>query len=105
MTFLISRDGKTLAQMNTFDMSKDPRTLVSDAGRPARGGSEKAPVDIVIFDDLECPFCARMHAQIFPAVLNRYGDKVRIAYKDKQHGVLEPGRPRARASVRLRRRP
>ncbi len=82
MTFLISKDGKTLAQMNTFDISKDPRTLISDVGRPARGGTEKAPVDIVVYDDLECPFCARMHTQMFPAVLNRYGDKVRIAYKD-----------------------
>ncbi len=82
MTFLLSKDGKTLAQMNTFDISKDPKLLVSDAGRPSKGGSEKAPVDVVVFDDLECPFCARMHAQMFPAVLNRYGDKVRVAYKD-----------------------
>ncbi len=90
MTFLLSKDGKTLAQMNTFDISKDPRTLVSDAGRPFRGGSEKAPVDIVVFDDLECPFCARMHAQMFPAVLNRYGDKVRIAYKDNPLTQIHP---------------
>ncbi len=90
MTFLLSKDGKTLAQMNTFDLSKDPRTLVSDAGRPARGGPEKAPVDIVVYDDLECPFCARMHAQMFPAVLNRYGDKVRIAYKDYPLQQIHP---------------
>lgn len=90
MTFLVSKDGKTLAQMNTFDLSKDPKTLVSDAGRPARGGSEKAPVDIVVFDDLECPFCARMHAAMFPAVLNRYGDKVRIAYKDNPLTQIHP---------------
>ena len=90
MTFLLSKDGKTLAQMNTFDISKDPRKLVSDAGRPARGGSEKAPVDIVVFDDLECPFCARMHAQMFPAVLKRYGDKVRIAYKDYPLTQIHP---------------
>lgn len=89
MTFLISKDGKSLAQMNTFDLSKDPKTLVSDAGRPFRG-SEKAPVDIVVFDDLECPFCARMHAQMFPAVLNRYGDKVRIAYKDNPLTQIHP---------------
>ncbi len=82
MAFLISRDDKTLGQMNTFDISKDPRTITSDAGRPARGGSSTAPVTIVVFDDLECPFCARMHAAMFPAILNRYGDKVRIAYKD-----------------------
>ena len=90
MTFLLSKDGKTLAQMNTFDMSKDPRTLVSDAGRPARGGPEKAPVDIVVYDDLECPFCARMHSQMFPAVLKRYGDRVRIAYKDYPLQQIHP---------------
>jgi protein-disulfide isomerase len=90
MTFLLSKDNKTLAQMNTFDMSKDPRTLVSDAGRPARGGSEKAPVTIVVYDDLECPFCARMHTQMFPAVLKRYGDKVRIAYKDYPLQQIHP---------------
>lgn len=81
MTFLLAKDEKSIAQLNSFEL-KDPRTLVSDAGRPARGGSEKAPVTIVVFDDLECPFCARMHAQMFPALLARYGDKVRVAYKD-----------------------
>jgi protein-disulfide isomerase len=37
---------------------------------------------IVGFDDLECPFCARMHAEIFPAILDRYKDQVRIVYRD-----------------------
>ena len=82
MVFLLSKDEKTLAQMNAFDLSRDPLTLVSDAGRPARGSKGKAPVTIVVFDDLECPFCARMHAQMFPALLARYGDKVRVSYKD-----------------------
>ncbi len=80
--FLVSKDNKTLAQFNTYDISKDPRSLVSDAGRPARGGAEGAPVTIVGFDDLECPFCTRMHAQLFPALTQRYGDKVRIVYRD-----------------------
>jgi protein-disulfide isomerase len=82
MAFLISKDEKTLAQMNTFDITKDPRTITSSEGRPARGGKEKAPVSIVVFDDLECPFCARMHQAMFPALLARYGDKVRVSYKD-----------------------
>jgi len=80
--FLISNDGKTLAQMNRFDLSEDPKEKVSAAGRPARGGPENAPVTIVSFDDLECPFCAEMHAELFPALLNRYKDKVRIVYRD-----------------------
>ena len=67
LPFLLSTDGKTLAQFNKFDLSKDPEDLISAAGRPARGGPENAPVLIVGFDDLECPFCAKMHAQTLPA--------------------------------------
>jgi protein-disulfide isomerase len=80
--FLVSTDGKTLAQFNKYDISADPRNLVSDTGRPSRGGPANAPVVIVGFDDLECPFCARLHETIFPAILNRYGDKIHIVYKD-----------------------
>ena len=82
VTFLLSSDGKTLAQFSKFDISQNPKDLVSGAGRPARGGAENAPVQIVVFDDLECPFCAKMHAQMFPAVLERYKGQVRIVYKD-----------------------
>ncbi|MBB5057319.1 protein-disulfide isomerase [Granulicella aggregans] len=80
--FLLSKDGKTLAQFSKFDISKDPKALVSGVNRPARGGPADAPVLIVGFDDLECPFCARMNAQLFPAILDRYKDQVRIVYRD-----------------------
>lgn len=82
MTFLLSTDGKTLAQFSKFDISKDPKSLVSDAGRPARGGPADAPVVIVGFDDLECPFCAKMHSALFPSLQERYKDQVRIVYRD-----------------------
>ncbi len=82
IAFLLSTDGKTLAQFNKYDIGKDPKTIITGAGRPARGGSESAPVEIVVFDDLECPYCARMHAQLFPALLDRYGKDVRIVYRD-----------------------
>jgi protein-disulfide isomerase len=80
--FLLSYDGKTLAQFNKFDLSQDPREKISAVGRPARGGPENAPVLIVGFDDLECPFCAKMNAQLFPAVLDRYKNQVRVVYRD-----------------------
>jgi len=80
--FLLSTDGKTMAQFSKFDISNNPRDLVSAAGRPTRGGPTSAPVQIVVFDDLECPFCAKMHEQLFPAMLQRYGDKVSVVYKD-----------------------
>ena len=80
--FLISTDNKSLAQFTRYDMSRDPRDLVSAADRPARGGPASAPVQIVVFDDLECPYCAKMHSQLFPALTARYKDHVRIVYRD-----------------------
>lgn len=82
LTFLISTDGKTLAQLNKYDISKDPKLLVSGDGRPGRGGPENAPVLIVGFDDLECPYCAKMHEQLFPALTQRYKEQVHIVYRD-----------------------
>lgn len=80
--FFLSKDGKTLAQFSKYDISKDPKTLISAEGRPGRGGTAAAPVEIVMFDDLECPYCAKMHAQLFPALTDRYGSLVRIVYRD-----------------------
>ena len=80
--FLISTDGKTLAQFSKYDISQDPKLLVSGDGRPARGGPANAPVLIVGFDDLECPYCAKMHAQLFPALVERYKDQIHIVYRD-----------------------
>jgi protein-disulfide isomerase len=82
VTFLLSTDGKTLAQFNKYDISKDPKSLVSGEGRPARGGPANAPVLIVGFDDLECPYCATMHKQLFPALMERYKDQIHIVYRD-----------------------
>jgi protein-disulfide isomerase len=82
ITFLLSNDGKTLAQFTKYDISEDPKKLVSAEDRPARGGPAGAPVVIVGFDDLECPYCAKMHAQLFPALTERYKDQVRIVYRD-----------------------
>jgi protein-disulfide isomerase len=80
--FLLSTDGKTLAQFSKYDISKDPKELVSGVGRPARGGPADAPVLIVGFDDLECPFCAKMHAELFPALMERYKNQIHIVYRD-----------------------
>jgi len=90
LPFLVSTDGTTLAQFNKFNIGGDTRDAISDAGRPARGGDEHAPVLIVIFDDLECPFCARMNDDLMPAVRSRYKDEVRIVYRDFPLDELHP---------------
>jgi protein-disulfide isomerase len=35
-------------------------------------GSPDAPVTMVEFADLQCPFCAEYHARVFPELLDRY---------------------------------
>jgi protein-disulfide isomerase len=90
LPFLLSSDGKTLGQFNKFDISQDPKDLVSAAGRPARGGPESAPVLIVGYDDLECPYCAKMNAEIFPALLDRYKNQVRVVYRDLPLSEIHP---------------
>jgi protein-disulfide isomerase len=79
--FLLSTDGKMLARLETYDLAKDPVFSIDIAGRPIRGNPD-AKVTVINFDDLECPYCARLHLSLFPDTLARYKDKVRFVYKD-----------------------
>jgi protein-disulfide isomerase len=79
--FLLSSDGNTVARLERFDISHNPSDMISTANRPMRGAAD-AKVTIVNFDDLECPYCARMHEQLFPATQERYKGLVKFFYKD-----------------------
>ncbi|MHB8390566.1 MAG: thioredoxin domain-containing protein, partial [Acidobacteriaceae bacterium] len=79
--FLISTDNNTLARLEKFDLSKNPAASINTLGRPVRG-NPAAKVTIISFDDLECPFCARMNQVLFPATEQHYGTMVRYIYKD-----------------------
>ncbi len=92
--FLISTDGKTLARLETFDLAKNPVFHIDVAGRPVRG-NPAAKVTVINFDDLECPYCAKMHESLFPATLARYKDKVRFVYKDFPLAEMHPWAMRA----------
>jgi len=81
VNFLISADGTKLARLETFDLTKEPGSGIEIAGRPLRG-NPAAKVTVINFDDLECPYCARMHQSLFPATLKRYKDQVRFVYKE-----------------------
>lgn len=89
INFLISKDNKTLARLETFDIDKNPTLNIDVTGRPIRG-NPAAKVTVINFDDLECPFCARMHQELFPATLEHYKDKVRFIYKDDPLTELHP---------------
>src|ERR1700690_2725323 len=67
--FLLSHDHKTLMRITKFDLTADPYAEIMKkidvSGRPTRGNKE-AKVTLVSYDDLECTFCSRAHATLFP---------------------------------------
>jgi protein-disulfide isomerase len=85
LNFLVSRDHSSLIRMNKFDLSKDPyaetMSKIDTSGRPTRG-AKASKVVVVSFDDFQCPFCARMHQELFPEIFKEYGDRVTFIYKD-----------------------
>ena len=91
--FLLSKDRNTLLRVTKFDLTKDPYSEVMSkidvAGRPTRG-AKSAKVVVVNFDDFECPYCAHMHATLFPDILKEYGDRVTFIYKDDPLTEIHP---------------
>src|SRR5256885_3893517 len=79
--FLISKDRKTLAHMEKYDVSQDLMSKIDVKGRAVRG-NPSAKVTIVNFDDFQCPFCSRMHSNLFANVFKDYADKIKVVYKD-----------------------
>lgn len=87
--FLISDDNTKLLHMDSMDLTKDPADAIPIAGRPIRG-NPAAKVTVVNFDDLECPYCARMHQELFPVTMDHYKNLVRFVYKDDPLTDLHP---------------
>lgn len=79
--FLLSKDRKTLAHLETMDVSVDPMSKIDVKGRPVKG-DPNASVTIVTYDDFQCPVCSRMHSMLFDNVFKEYAGKVRVIYKD-----------------------
>ena len=81
VNFLLSNDGNTVARLEKFDISHSPAEMITTQGRPVRG-NPAAKVTIINFDDLECPYCAQMHEELFPQIADRYKNLVKFVYKD-----------------------
>ena len=85
-SFLVTDSpGKALLG-SEFDLTKDPwgRINLSKLHMHDRAtqGPEDAPVTIIEFGDLECPFCARAFSEIETAVNTTYKGKVRLIFKN-----------------------
>jgi protein-disulfide isomerase len=89
LDFLISDDNKTLERIVRWNIGTDAADLVPAGNRPVRG-NPNAKVVLVNFDDLECPYCAKLHSELFPDTLDHYKGLIKIVYRDLPIEELHP---------------
>ena len=84
---LVSKDGRYLVLVAgevfdlNFDVKNEVLKTISTSNQPSQGPAN-APVTIVEYADLECPMCARVHEFFEKQLLPKYGNKVRLVFKD-----------------------
>jgi protein-disulfide isomerase len=80
---------------------------VADAGpvpvgaQDASRGPAEAPVTMVVFTDLECPYCDKLHTTV-DDLAQTYGDKLRIVYKHMPLPMHRQARDAALAAEAVR---
>jgi protein-disulfide isomerase len=69
-------------QPPTPSPSADPANIpmVAGADDDAFLGKINAPVTVIEFTDLECPFCERHHSQVYPQIKSQYIDTGKVKY-------------------------
>lgn len=71
--------------------SQRPHVLrpIATAGQPTLG-QQDAPVQVVVFADFKCPFCARYERDVFPKLRAHYIDSGKVAYSFVNLAFLGP---------------
>ena len=76
-----------------------PRMMVNvEAGDAPLFGKKDAPISIVEFSDFQCPFCAR-GAETVTQIKKKYGNKVKIAFKNFPLPMHKDAKPAAEAAL------
>jgi protein-disulfide isomerase len=105
-TLEVSPDGQRLYlgngqrnELQIIDLS-----IVHDlpVGNSAVKGPANAPVTITVFDDFQCPYCARL-APVLAKVLETYPTQVRLVFKHFPLSMHTFARQAAMASIAARR--
>jgi protein-disulfide isomerase len=97
--YMVSSDGATLIRGEAFDLKRSPFQANLDKiktdGEPSFGGPADAPVTLVIYADFECPYCKAEAPVLRQNVVQAYGNKVQVVFRD--FPIAEP-HPWARAA-------
>jgi len=97
--FYVTEDKRfvVLGPVYVVRSNSETERMINTRNQPS-SGHPNAPVTIVEYADLECPSCARLQPFLENQVLPRYGNKVRIIYKDYPLPMHPWGRTAAVAS-------
>jgi protein-disulfide isomerase len=81
----ISRNMRYLVAGSMFNLGGDSRQdivrLISLPDQATQGPAD-APVTLVEYSDLQCPVCAHFHEELETEVVPKYGDKLRVVFKE-----------------------
>ena len=76
-----------------------PRETISVASDEPSAGRTDAPVQIVMYSDFQCPFCARVGPTV-KKVQQTYGDRVRVVFRDFPLSSIHPRASAAAVAAR-----
>ena len=76
-----------------------PRESIGVAENEPSAGPADAPVQIVMYSDFQCPFCARVGPTL-KKVRDTYGDSVRVVFRDFPLGSIHPRAAAAAVAAR-----
>ncbi len=81
--FFVSKDEHylLLGVLYTVMSPSEIMRIINTHNQPYSGGAD-APVTIVEYADLECPACARAQAFLEGQLVPKYGNKIRLIYKE-----------------------
>jgi protein-disulfide isomerase len=83
--FFVSKDGRYLVDGSIYTLGGDARKdivqLISLEDEATQGPAT-APVTLVEYSDMECPVCARFHETLETDIIPKYGDKLRVVFKE-----------------------
>ena len=99
----IRKSGNAIAPAAAPQQPQEPQEDFSKVYDLPVGGSyvfgdPKAPVTIVEFSDMQCPFCGRFHPAVKDAV-KAYPGKVKLIFKNYPLGFHQMARPAAKAAM------
>lgn len=84
LELLVSRDGQRVFHGRSYDLAdpfREIRAQIRLEDAPARGPAA-APLTIVEYGDYTCGYCRQFYLTLEQALLDRYGDRLRLVEKN-----------------------